>query len=161
MFVRGSWIFCPYSQGSYMKVAITGTMPSTLSPPCFTHCPMSLSSGGVIIFRHSASSTKLEAPLRTGCSESRPSTFAPELAQSRSSVHGHRTNEFNHLSSISLPSRSLSNLRFFISEVRSCYIAQAVLDSCFSLPSSRDSMCALLYLLHRVLELARHQYLHT
>lgn len=43
-------------------------------------------------------------------------------------MRGHRTNEFNHMSSISLPSISLSNLKFFISEVRSCYIAEAVLD---------------------------------
>lgn len=95
-------------------MAVTGTMPSTLSPPCFKHFPMSLSSGGVIMSRHSASSTKLEASLRTGCSDSGPSTFAPELAQSRSSVHGHRTNEFNHMSSISFPSISLSNLNFLI-----------------------------------------------
>lgn len=127
MFVCGSWVFRPCTQGSYMKVAVTGTMPSTLSPPCFTHFPMSLSSGGVIISWHSASSTKLEAPLRTGCSDSRPSTFAPELAQSRSSAHGHRTNEFNHMSSISLPSISLSNLRFF-------YFRDEILLHCSSCP---------------------------
>lgn len=123
MFVSGSGVFCLCSQGSYMKVVITGSMPSTLSPPCFTHFPMSLSLGSVIIARHSASSTKLEAPLRTGCRDSRPSTFASESAQSRSSAHGHRTNDFNHMSFISYPSVSLSNLKFIY-----CYIAQAVLD---------------------------------
>lgn len=126
MFVRGSWVFCLCSQGSYMKGVVTGTMPSTLSPPCFTHFPMSLSFGSVIISRHSASSTKLEASLRTGCSDSQPSTFAPELAQSRSLVHGHRTNEFNHMSFISLPSISLSNLKFF-------YLRAEILLHCLEL----------------------------